>query len=291
MKIGFVGLGNMGFAMASSLIRNGQTLIVHNRTRDKARPLVELGALVVDSPAQATEGVDAVVTMLPDDAALEQVTLGEDGILAALGPDAVHVSSSTISPRLSQRLGRLHTENGRAFVAAPVLGRPEAAAQGRLVVVAAGPARAVERCRPIFDALGSVTHVVGEHPPRANAVKLAVNFVLASLLATLGEAYALVEEYGMDDRAFLEILNGSLLKSPIVEAYGAKIADGSFDSNGFRLELGAKDVRLAVEAAEAHTVPMPIASVLRESFVAAMAAGEQDVDWSAIGRVNTRRAS
>jgi 3-hydroxyisobutyrate dehydrogenase-like beta-hydroxyacid dehydrogenase len=277
----------MGSGMAHRLIAAGHELTVYNRTIEKAKPLGERGARVATSPRAAATGVDVLVTMLADDAAVENVIVGEGGVLSALPRGSVHLSSSTISPALSSRLADTHREAGQRYVAGPVLGRPEAAEHAELVLVVAGPKDAVETCRPLFGALGKETHVLGETPEQANVVKLGVNLVLAIVNEALGESFALVESYGMDDRQFLDILNGSMLKSPVVEAYGRLVAERRFSPAGFRLRLGAKDVRLAVESGEERAVPMPIASVLRDRFVAAITEGHEAEDWSAVGRVST----
>jgi 3-hydroxyisobutyrate dehydrogenase-like beta-hydroxyacid dehydrogenase len=290
MRIGFIGLGRMGTGMAMQLLRAGHELVVFNRTRAKAEELARAGASIAETPADATRGAQAVVTMVADDAALEAVVLGERGLLETLPPGAVHVSSSTIAPATARRLASAHARAGKRYVAAPVVGRPEAANQGQLVVLVAGAEDALADAQPVFDAIGRETFVLGGEPERANVVKLALNFVFATLIEVLGEAYALAESYGVDDRAVLDVL-GSVLKSPVVEAYGDKIAKDAFDPAGFALKLGAKDVRLVVDAAEANAVPMPIANLLRYRFVAALAQGLGDEDWSAVARASTRRTA
>jgi 3-hydroxyisobutyrate dehydrogenase-like beta-hydroxyacid dehydrogenase len=287
MNIGFVGLGRMGYAMASRLIGSGHSLVVYNRTRDKAAPLATCGAVVVDTPEEAAEGVDVLVTMLSDDAAVEALVLGERGAIHGLRPGAIHVSTSTIGLATTRLLARAHREAGQRYVAAPVLGRPDAAERGTLVIIAAGPRDAIAACRGLLGVMGSEVHVVGVEQEKANVLKLAVNFALATLLEALGEAYALAEGYGIDDTTLLDVLNGSLLKSPVIDRYGHQIAKDQFEPQGFRLRLGAKDVRLVVEAAEGISLPMPIASVLRDRFVAAIAQGHEDDDWAAVGRVST----
>ncbi|MGZ3423674.1 MAG: NAD(P)-dependent oxidoreductase [Polyangiales bacterium] len=289
MKIAFIGLGHMGMAMATRLLAAGHELVVYNRTRSKAEPLIERGATLAISPADAVRNADVLVTMLADDTAIESVLYGENGAAASLRRGCLHVSSSTISPECSARIAKKHAAAGQRYVAATVFGRPEAAARGELVVVAAGAPEALEAARPIFDVVGKQTRVVGDAPEKANVVKLAINFVLATMLETLGEAYALVESHGVADDDLLAVLGDSLLGSPALRAYAKKIADRSFDEAGFRLALGAKDVRLAVEAAERAAVPMPIGSVLRDRFVAAIAEGFGDRDWAAVGRASTYR--
>jgi 3-hydroxyisobutyrate dehydrogenase-like beta-hydroxyacid dehydrogenase len=289
MHIGFIGVGHMGKEIAGRLIRLGHELTVFNRTRSRALPLEREGAHLVATPYEAARGVDVVVTMLSDDEAVAATVLGFDGAISALGKNCVHLSMSTISPAMSKRLARAHAEAGQLYVAGPVLGRPEVAHSGALIIVAAGPAAGIDRCRPIFDALAKETHVIGALPEMANVIKLAANFFLATILEALGEAFALVESFGIEDQAFMQILNGALLKSQVIENYGKRIAEGSFEPAGFSLGLGAKDVRLAVEAGESGAVSMPLASVLRDRFVAAIAHGKKNADWAAVGRVSTEK--
>jgi 3-hydroxyisobutyrate dehydrogenase-like beta-hydroxyacid dehydrogenase len=289
VKIGFVGLGNMGAAIAWRLVGAGHELAVYNRTAERAKPFADKGVKTVASPREAAQGADVLMTMLADDVAVEAVVLGDGGALGALGPRGVHVSMSTISPALSTRLARAHLQAKERYVAAPVLGRPEAAKEGELVLVVAGAPDTVADMRSVFDVVGKEMRVVGDEPEKANAVKLGVNLFLATLLEGLGEAYALAESHGVDDPTFLSILNDGLLQSPVLGAYGALIAEDRFEPAGFRLELGAKDVRLAVEAAERKVVPMPLGAVLRDRFLAAEALGNSEQDWSAVGRVSTYR--
>lgn len=289
MRIGFIGLGHMGSAMASRLLDAGHELFVFNRTRSKAEAMAKLGAKMASTPAEAARNADAILTMLADDAALMRAVLGENGAASTLRPGCVHASMSTISPDGSRRLADAHAAAGQLYVAAPVMGRPEAAQRGELTILAAGKPEAIEKSRPIFNVLGKQTRVLGDEPTKANVAKLGVNFVLASILEVLGEAYALVESHDIDDETFLSIVNDSLLKSPVIGAYGKRIAEDAFEPAGFRLALGAKDVRLAVETGERASVPMPVASILRDRFVAAIAEGFADDDWAVVGRASTVR--
>ncbi|PYU88565.1 MAG: 6-phosphogluconate dehydrogenase, partial [Acidobacteria bacterium] len=209
MNVGFIGLGNMGQAMARNLLKAGHNVAVYNRTRSRAEELRPEGANVAESAADACRS-DAVVTMLADDRALEEIFFGAADLVSALGPHTVHVSMSTISVALSRRLAETHAKAGRAYVSAPVFGRPDAAAAAKLFIVTAGPSEAIERCRPLFDALGQKTFVVGPDAPAANVVKLAGNFLIASVLESLGEALALIRKSGIDPARFLDFLTSSL---------------------------------------------------------------------------------
>lgn len=282
MNVGFIGLGRMGTGMAESLLRAGHTLTVFNRSADKARPLEQRGARVASSVGEVGAN-PIVITMLADDAALEAVTYGENGLLRRLGRGALHVSSSTISVDLSKRLARDHAAAGQRFVAAPVFGRPEAAAAAKLFVVAAGDAAAIDEVRPLFDALGPKTAVVSDRPEAANLVKLSGNFLLASVIESLGEAFALIGKAGLDRRQYLDLLTSSLFDVPVYKNYGRAIAERAFTPAGFAAPLGQKDVRLTLAAAETLHVPMPIASLLRDRFLALRAKGGDELDWSAIG--------
>jgi 3-hydroxyisobutyrate dehydrogenase-like beta-hydroxyacid dehydrogenase len=285
MEIGFIGLGSMGLPLARRLLEAGHRVAVYNRTPAAAERLAPFGAVAADSPAAAARGAEALVTMVADDAALEAVLEGERGALAALPPGAVHVSMSTISPRLSRRLAERHAAAGQAYVAAPVFGRPDAAAAGKLWIVAAGPAAALERCRPLFEAMGQGVIPVGDDPARANVVKLAGNLLLAAAIEALGEAFVLARKHGIAPEDVLDVVNGRLFRSPIYENYGRLIAAQRYEPAGFRLRHGLKDVRLALEAGEAVAAPLPLASLVRDRFLSAVARGWGDADWAALARV------
>ncbi len=289
MQIGFIGLGQMGSGMAGNLLRAGHALTVYNRTRAKARPLAEHGAKIADDPAQ-TAGGDAVFTMLADDAAAEEAVLGPNGIRAALAKGAVHVSSSTISVALSKKLAAAHAEAGQRYVAAPVFGRPDAAAAGKLFVVAAGAADAVQAVMPLLDAIGQKTFIVGEEPEAANLVKLSGNFLIAAVIESLGEAMALVGKAGVDKAQYVDILTSTLFGAPVFKTYGALIAAGKFEPAGFAAPLGLKDMRLALAAAEDLRVPLPLASLLRDRFLRLLANGGDKLDWSAISALAAQDA-
>jgi 3-hydroxyisobutyrate dehydrogenase-like beta-hydroxyacid dehydrogenase len=282
MKLALVGTGNMGSPMARNLLRAGHHMIVYNRTRAHAEPLRQAGAALADSPAEAARGAEAVITMLADDVAVEQAA---QGFFEALARGALHVGMSTVSVALARRLSEAHSARGQHYVAAPVFGRPAAAEAAKLWIVAAGAAAQVERCRPIFDAVGRGCSVVGADPWLANAVKLSGNFLIAAMLESLGEAFALVRKSGVDAGQFLEIVNAALFNSPLYANYGGAVAKEQFEPAGFKLRLGFKDLRLAQEAAESAAVPMPVAGVLRDRFLAALARGEGDLDWAVVARI------
>jgi 3-hydroxyisobutyrate dehydrogenase-like beta-hydroxyacid dehydrogenase len=284
MRVGFIGLGHMGSGMAANLVRAGHDVTVYNRSPAKAEALIALGAKAATSVAEACRG-DAVLTMLANDEAVESVVLGRDGVVASLAAGALHVSSSTISVALSERLAEEHAKAGQRFVAAPVFGRPDVAAAGKLYVIAAGEPAALEAAAPLLDAIGQKTFVVSDTPKAANLVKLSGNFLIASMIESLGEALALVAKGGVDRQRYLEILTSSLFDVPLYKTYGGLIASGHFEPAGFAAPLGYKDIRLALAAAEDLRVPMPLASLLRDRFVTLFAHGGESLDWSAIGRL------
>jgi 3-hydroxyisobutyrate dehydrogenase-like beta-hydroxyacid dehydrogenase len=289
MDVGFIGLGNMGSAMARCLIKGGHRLTVYNRTRAKADQLAADGAAVVERPADVCHG-DAVITMLADDHAVERVVLGDGGVLAALGDNTVHISMSTISVALSERLALEHARAHRDYVAAPVFGRPDAAAAGRLFIIAAGRGEVVGRCQVLFDAMGQKTFVVDEKPPAANLIKLSGNFLITSIIESLGETFALTRKSGIDPHRVLEILTGTLFSAPIFKTYGGLIADEHYEPAGFKMSLGLKDIRLALAAADSLLVPMPLASQIHDRMLTVVARGEGDTDWSALARLSARDA-
>lgn len=289
MKIGFIGLGNMGAAMAANLLTAGHEVTAYNRSPEKVTALAAQGAHPAASIADACRG-DVVVTMLANDTAVEAVTFGEGGILAALGEGAIHVSSSTVSTALAQRLAHAHADAGQGFVAAPVFGRPEAAAAAKLFVVAAGAPAAITAVTPVFDAIGQRTFVLGDQPQAANLVKISGNFLIASVIESLGEAMALVSKAGVDKQQYLELLTSTLFDAPVYRTYGGLLAREEFSPAGFAATLGLKDVKLALGAGEELEVPLPVASLLRDRFLTLLATGGGELDWSAVGALSAWEA-
>ena len=228
--------------------------------------------------------------MLADDVAVEGVVFGEDGMLNAMPAGAIHTSMSTISVELSRRMQLAHTDKRQNYVAAPVFGRPEAAAAAKLFIVPAGPAAAVQKCEPLFSAMGQKTFVMGSDPVTANITKISGNFLIATIIESLGEAIALTRKYGVDPQTYVDFLTGSLFSAPVFKTYGGLIASEKFEPAGFKLRLGLKDVRLALAAADTVAVPLPIASVLRDQALEGMANGMGDMDWSALAKVAMQNA-
>lgn len=278
MRVAFLGTGSMGFPMARQLAAAGHELRVWNRTAASAEPLRELGAVVASSPGEACASTEVAITMVSDDAAVEAVM--NDGLLNDLPAESIHLSMSTIGVASAQRFAQQHAEREQHFVAAPVFGRPAAAAAAKLWIVAGGDLTSIEKCRPLFDAMGQGTFVAGDDPGGSCAVKLAGNFLLASMIKSLGEAFALAEGVGVE-RAFVSQVVSTLFASPIYENYGQMIAERHYEP-GFRLRLGLKDVRLAMEAAEANDVEMPIGEVLRRELEDAIHRGDGERDWAAL---------
>lgn len=283
MDVGFVGLGQMGHAIAGNLIAAGHAVTVWNRSADKADDLIAKGARLARTPAEAAQA-HVVFTMLADDAALEAVTFGQDGLLSASSA-ALHVSLSTISPEFAVRLADAHAEQGGRFVSAPVFGRPVAAAAAKLNIVAAGAVADIEVCRPLFDAIGQRTFVIGEKPEQANVVKLCGNFLIMAAIESLAEALTLGAKNGIDRGALLEILTETLFGAPVYRNYGKTIVDESYRDVGFPAPLGLKDMRLVGAVAEASRVPMPVLGIVRDHLLSTIAREGEDIDWSGIGKI------
>jgi 3-hydroxyisobutyrate dehydrogenase-like beta-hydroxyacid dehydrogenase len=284
MNIGFIGLGKMGRGMAQNLISAGHSVAVWNRTVGRADDLKTLGAHVAESPAEAAR-TGVVITMLADDAAVESIVFGENGILKALPTGALHISASTISVAFSKRLAAAHTAAHQSYVAAPVFGRPEAAAAKKLSVVAAGSDADIARAQPIFDAIGQRTYVAGAEPHTANTIKVLGNFLIATTIESFGEAFALARKSGIAPEKFLEILTGTVFTAPLHQNYGGIIARQAYEPAGFAAALGLKDARLVLQAADAAGVPLPIASVVHDRFLSAVGRGHGEKDWSVIAKL------
>src|SRR5437870_1734391 len=289
MKVGFIGLGHMGIGMAANLRRGGNEVSVYNRTPGKAQGLVAQGARAAAGVADACGG-DAVVPMLADDGAVEGAVFGEQGVIGSLGKGAIHVSMSTISVALSERLTAAHANAGQRFVSAPVFGRPEMAAAAKLFIVAAGAPDTVDACLSLFEAMGQRTFPIGDRPGAANLVKLSGNFLIASVIEGLGEAIALVSKAGVDRRRYVDLLTSTLFTGPVYKTYGGLIAEEKFEPPGFAAPLGHKDIRLTLAAADTLRVPMPFAAVLHDRFLTLLAHGGEALDRSAIGQLAAKDA-
>jgi 3-hydroxyisobutyrate dehydrogenase-like beta-hydroxyacid dehydrogenase len=288
MKVGFIGLGAMGGAMASNLIAAGHALTLWNRSDAATEPLASLGAKVARTADRAAQG-DVLCSMLANDQAVREVFL-DGGLLDAMDRGTVHVNHSTISVALAKELAAEHAKRGLDYVAAPVFGRPDMAAAAKLNILVAGNPAAIERVRPLLEAMGSKLWPMGDAPERANVAKIAGNFMLASAIESMAEATALTRAYGISAADFLEVMTSTLFASQAYQVYGKLIAEQRFKPAGMSLPLGLKDVELALTAASTARVPLPFAGVLRDGLLEALAAGDADLDWSALALVAARRA-
>lgn len=290
MKAAFIGLGRMGQAMATRLVQAGHELMVYNRTAAKLAPLTALGARPAGSVAEAARFADVVMTMVTDDAALRTVSEGRGGLIEALPRGGIHIAMGTHRVPYVQELAEAHAAAGQVLLSAPVLGRPEAVTAGRLGVLVAGDAAAVERCRPLLQALGRRVFEAGRDPRAAASMKLANNMLLGCAIAAMGEAFALVQKCGADPGSFYEVLTDGLFAAPAYSIYGRIIADRSWDKAGFTVALGLKDIELALDAGHGAAVPLPSASVARDRLIGALAHGNEARDW-AVMALESARAS
>ena len=278
MQVAFLGLGKMGFAMAKRLLAAGQSVVVWNRTIDKARDLSAHGAKVATTPSEAVAHADLVLTMLFDDAAHEDVLLAK-GVLDAMRAGAIHISLSTISVALSERLTEEHRHRGQRFVAAPVFGRPNVAEEGRLWIVVAGDEASIGQARPILEPLSRGISVVGPEPRQAHALKLGGNFLISAMIHSLAESFVYAESQGIDPAEFLSAVNSALFQSPFYAAYGSVMLHPPAQP-GATVELGAKDLRLLREAASDRKVRLSLAEQMAEIFAEARRAGLGQIDWA-----------
>jgi len=288
MKVGFIGLGRMGQGIAGRLQSAGHDLVVYNRTREKTTSLAKAGATVASSIAEACAGREVVITMLAHDQSLEEVALGAGGMLSALAKGAIHVAMGTHGVAATRMLGRAHADAGQVYVAAPVLGRPEVAAAGQLGIVAAGPAAAVARCRPLFDVIGRRAFDAGTDPTAAAAIKLANNFVLGCAIEVMGEAFVLAEKHGVARALLYDVLTDVLFACPVYKGYGDIIAKQDWDRIGITARLALKDANLALAAAEAAAVPLPSGGVWRDRLIGAIAQGYAEKDQSVVAVAQAR---
>lgn len=290
MKIGVIGLGRMGRGIAGRVLGAGHDLAVYNRTSGKDADLVAAGARSVASIALACEQRDVVVTMLADDAALDAVALGAGGVRDSLPVGAIHMVMGTHGVGIVRALTAAHAAAGQTLVAAPVLGRPDAAASGQLGIVAAGPAEALQRCKPLLDVIGRRTFEAGASPDAATSIKLANNFMLGCAVQAMGEAYSLVRRFGVAPQVLHDVMTEGLFSAPAYKVYGRIMADEAYDNVGFTTRLALKDMSLVLAAGDMARVPLPSASLLRDRLLAAIAHGDADRDWAVLAREQARTA-
>jgi 3-hydroxyisobutyrate dehydrogenase-like beta-hydroxyacid dehydrogenase len=288
LKVGFIGLGRMGQAMATRLLAAGHEVAVYNRTAEKLQPLLDLGAQRANTIAAAAEYSGLVLTMLSDDKALGAVTEGSGGLIESLPTGGIHVSMGTHDVKVIRSLATAHDKVGQTLLAAPVLGRPEAVTAGKLGVIVGGDAGAVARCMPLLDALGRRVFPAGTDPGAAAAMKLANNFLLACAIEALGEAFALVEKSGVRSDAFHDMVTDGMFASPAYITYARIIADKAWDRVGFTVALALKDINLALAAGDVANVPMPSANVCRDRLLGAISHGDEARDWAAMALEQAR---
>ena len=288
MKVGFVGLGRMGQGMAGRILAAGHDLLVSDPTPGQTDDLVANGAVAVDSPAAATNDRDVVISMLPSDAILSAVLAGENGLIRGLADDCIHMAMGTHGVPAINHAKKLHDEAGQTFIACPVLGRPDLAADGLLNLVPGGPRAAVDRIRPLLDVMGQRNIEVGEDPQAATAVKIANNLVLGCAIETMGEAFSLVEKLGVDPEQFLNVLLQGLFGAPAYEVYGRMIVEGRWETSGATAIIGLKDADLALEAASGAEVPLPSTQIWRDYLAKAIERGEGHLDWAVMAKEQAR---
>ena len=288
MKVGFIGLGRMGQGMAGRIIEAGHDLLVSDPTPGQTQSLEDAGAVAVGSPAAATEGRDVVISMLPSDKVLDIVLNSDNGLVGGMDASCIHMAMGTHGVKATNAAATAHANAGQTFIASPVLGRPDLAAQGLLKVVPGGPSAAVDKVLPLLEVIGQHTFRVGEQQQSSAAVKIANNFVLGCAIETMGEALSLVEKLGVDPKMFFEVMTKGLFAAPAYDVYGKMIVDKNWDSHGATAIIGLKDANLALEAAEVAEVPLPSTYVWRDYLTSAIERGEGDLDWAVMAREQAR---
>lgn len=278
----FIGLGNMGGPIAANLLKNKVNLFVYNRTKEKMNTLTERGAIPLSNPSEAFTKSDIVFSMVANDQALSDITLGEEGILKNAKPGCIHISMSTISPRLSKEMEEKHAEKGVAYLASPVFGRPDVAQQAKLWVCLSGEANAKMKVKPLLNFIGQYIYDFGPHPEAANAVKLSGNFLILNVVEALSEAFAFAQKNGVEPQDLLTCLTETLFPSPVYKTYGNIVANQQFYPPGFKMSLGLKDIDLLLRTADHLKVPLPIAGILHDRLMVGLANGRENLDWSAI---------
>ncbi len=280
--ISLIGLGSMGLPLGMNLLESGYKLRVYNRTIAKAQPLIERGAQLAHSPSEAVESDGIIITMVANDASLEEITIGKMGLVEKLGANGIHLSMSTVSPATSEKLAEQHRQHGSEYVACPVFGRPDAVAARKIWICLSGNSAAKERVKPILEKLGQGVFDFGEMVSAANVVKLTGNFMIMSAIEAMAEAFTLAEKNGIDRSQIAELFGQTIFACPIYQNYGRMIAKQQYEPAGFKLSLGLKDMTLALQTARSSQAPMPLASLLHDRLLASTAQGRGEMDWTAL---------
>ncbi len=288
-RLAFIGLGRMGAAIAHNLLQAGFRLTVYNRTAAKMQPLIAAGAGGAHSPREAVGGAEVVLTSLMDDQSVLDVVTGSDGVLAGLAPGAIHIGTSTVSPGCATRLRDMHAAHGSTYIAGPVVGRPDAADAGQLQTFVAGDAQAIARCASVFAAYTAATFNLGSEPRLASSMKLAMNYIVVSLVELMGQVYAFAERSGID-LEFVNLMLAAVLGPPALKDYATRVRTRRFEPAGFELLAGLKDVQLMLQASTETRVALPYASVVRDKLLAAIAHGLEHKDWSAMYEITRMNA-
>lgn len=289
MKVAFIGLGNMGGGMASNILQKDFELTVWNRTASKMDPFIEKGAKPAGTPKQAASDADVVITSLMDDQSLLDNLQGDNGILAGMKPGTIHVCVTTISPKFADELLEIHKQHGSRFVVCPVLGRPDAAAEGSLIALLAGDAEGIEIAKPVIEAFTSMADVMGDVPSHASTLKLCLNYTVISSIELMSEVYTVADKAGLDVNkvaGFYQIIFGF----PVLQMYAEKVKNRDFDDGGFKMTGGLKDVTLMLDAAKALGAHFDIGEIIKGKMNEALENGMQDKDWSAIYEISRSRA-
>lgn len=284
MKIGFLGLGRMGHAMATNLLKADHELTVFNRTAEKAAPLRELGATVATTPAEAARTAEVIFTMVTDDAALLELTTGEANLATALPAGAVHVSCSTVAPDTNRQVAAAHARHGAHLVAAPVFGKPDVAAAAKLWIGTAGPAEAKAKIAPLLAVLGQGTHDFGDDPGAANVVKLCGNFMLGAAIEAMAEAFTLAQKSGIERQRLYEFFTTTLFDCGVYKNYGKLIATEHYQPVGAPPSVIRKDLKLLLQEGRDKAVPLPFANIVFDQLTATMNRGDENIDWSSFAQ-------
>ena len=280
MKIAFIGLGNMGTPMVNNLMNAGHELILYNRTAQKADPFIERGARLAKTPMEAARDCEIIFTMLSNDAAVEEIVFGSNGILDGLAKDAIHISTSTLSVEFVKKMASAHESKGQHYLSAPVQGRPDAAASATLRILLAGPEHARKRVMPVLESLGSEIFEIGDESEKGNVAKLCMNFLLISIIDSLAQAQNLIKKYGVDPGTLMDVVN-SFYQSPPIQNYGNILREHRF-APGFKMTLAAKDMGLALDSAQGVDAPLPTCEIVKEHLDQGIKNGHGDMDSSAL---------